>query len=59
MEYDFVFKINVVFLFKYRCFKNLFVLFNSMLGVSLYVCVGGGGVYSYIFFGISFEIKMD
>lgn len=54
MEYDFVFKINVVFLYKYMCFKNLFVLFNSMLGVSLYVCVGGGGVYSYIFFGISF-----
>lgn len=23
------------------------------------MCVGGGGVYSYIFFGISFEIKMD
>lgn len=43
MEYDLASKINVVFLFKYRCFKNLLVLLNSMLGVSLYVCVGGGG----------------
>lgn len=42
MEYDLASKINVVFLFKYRCFKNLLVLLNSMLGVSLYVCVGGG-----------------
>lgn len=43
MEYDLASKINVVFLYKYMCFKNLLVLLNSMLGVSLYVCVGGGG----------------
>lgn len=47
MEYDLASKINVVFLFKYRCFKNLLVLLNSMLGVSLYVCVGGGGIQSH------------
>lgn len=58
MEYDLASKINVVFLFKYRCFKNLLVLLNSMLGVSLYVCVGGGA-YSHTFLGTSFEIKMD
>lgn len=44
MEYDLASKINVVFLFQYRCFKNLLVLLNSMLGVILYVYVGGGGV---------------
>lgn len=43
MEYDLASKINVIFLFQYRCFKNLLVLLNSMLRVSLYVCVGGGG----------------
>lgn len=59
MEYDLASKINVVFLFKYRCLKNLLVLLNSMLGVSLYVCVGGGGAYSHIFLGASSEIKMD
>lgn len=48
MEYDLASKINVVFLFKYRCFKNLLVLLNSMLGVSLYVCVGGGGIQSHL-----------
>lgn len=42
MEYDLASKINVVFLFQYRCFKNLLVLLNSMLGVILYVCWGGG-----------------
>lgn len=49
MEYDLASKINVVFLFKYRCFKNLLVLLNSMLGVILYVYVGGGGwTYSHL-----------
>lgn len=50
MEYDLASKINVVFLFKYRCFKNLLVLLNSMLGVSLYVCVGGGGGHTVTLF---------
>lgn len=47
MEYDLASKINVVFLFQYRCFQNLLVLLNSMLGVILYVYVGGGGGGQY------------